>query len=332
MGLRLVVLCSRYSVAGYLALFICLCLSVVGCGRANYLAGLEKTIKFAKYREKLNLNLAAEWTGKGIRIRVPKQFQLVPGPKPVPEPDEGEEQPDEEPPDPREPEFLRGALPGIVAAWTAVVDIPDPDDPKQSLKVPAYLFVLSNHDMWAQESEGVELNAKGERVQTDALGFNSFAANLIVEGLNVELPADEEWDVEKYPPKHKYVAIKKFIAARLNKATIALKATIPASKSSDNDERTTEPATDPEQRNQPTVSQRDVEVDVDCKIYLAEAKDIRVTVLFIIPEKVESREKLSLDMDDANSSRITMCLETLAVSSKKPPKKQAGERSGGTGF
>ncbi|MCH8862018.1 MAG: hypothetical protein IID51_05860 [Proteobacteria bacterium] len=80
MGLRLVVLRSRHSIAGCLALVVCASLSIVGCGRAKYEARQKETIKYFAYREKLNLNLAAEWTGQGIRIRVPKQFQLMPGP------------------------------------------------------------------------------------------------------------------------------------------------------------------------------------------------------------------------------------------------------------
>ena len=325
MGLRLVADRTRHSVSSCLALWICLYLSIAGCGQGKYEDRLKETVKFAAYREKLNLNLAAEWAGKGIRIRVPKQFQFVPGP---PEPAEGEESPDEEPPDLRQPEFFRDDLPGIVAAWMMDVDIPDPDNPKQSLKVPAYLYVLSNYDLWEEGGEVEEVDSDEESSPTeDALDFNNLAANVIVDGLDVEMPGDADWALEKYPPRQGYVVQKKFTAAGL-KAIISLKATVGAAKSPDNGDRAATAAgaakPDPE-----TANQHDVHVNVNCKIYLVKAQDIRVTVLYIIPEQIEGREKLSLDPDNAKDSRIALSLETLSVSTAKPSKPQAGGRQGG---
>jgi len=62
---------------------VCVTLVVAaGCGRETYERRLEESKHYFTYLDKLNQNLAAPWAGRGIKLRVPKQFQEIAGPKP----------------------------------------------------------------------------------------------------------------------------------------------------------------------------------------------------------------------------------------------------------
>ena len=49
-----------------------------GCGRAKDEERLEESRRYFTYLDKLNQNLGPIITGKGVQIRVPKQFQVIP--------------------------------------------------------------------------------------------------------------------------------------------------------------------------------------------------------------------------------------------------------------
>jgi len=302
-----------------LSLLATVTLLVAGCGRAKYEKRLLKTVELAKYREKLNKNLSANWNSKkGVQIRVPRQFSEIRLPR-AKELKEGAEPPEEEVVDPRQPTFMSKTLPGLVGAWTAEVNlmVGEGEPPR---KAPAYLYVLSNYEMWTQPGEGEE-----------ALKFNtSIAPIAIVDGLDAKLPEQAEWVSETHPRGEGFVE-KKRLTAAIVKSTVLL--TLPAEESpeesepgSDSDNPESEILTPANAAPQP------VEVPVNCKMYLAGKKDIQVMVLLIVPEQMDPRENLSLDTSSEKGSRITMCLETLAVSSRKPKVKSSGdakESSGG---
>ncbi|MBT4864513.1 MAG: hypothetical protein HON53_05240 [Planctomycetaceae bacterium] len=283
---------------------------VAGCGRAKYEKRLLKTVELAKYREKLNENLGANWNSKkGVQIRVPRQFSQIRLPR-AEKPKEGEEPPEEEPVDPRQPTFMSEPLPGLIGAWTADVNLMVGED-EPARKAPAYLYVLSNYEIWTQPGQGKE-----------ALKFNTSTAPIaIVDGLNAKLPEQAEWVSETHPRGEGFVE-KKRLTAAIIKSIVQI--TLPAEEDPEDGETDLD---DPANEGliPANAAPQVVELPVNCKMYLAEKKDIQVMVLLILPEQIDPRENLSLDTSSKRGSRIAMCLETLAVSSRKPKVKSSGE-------
>lgn len=279
-----------------------MCLLTCACGRATYERRLEDTKDFAAYRKTLDENLADEWKGQGVRIRVPSQFERLGDPKQETA-ENGGNGSQENPPDPRQPDFLKVPLPGLVAAWKAEVEVSD-----QEFHVPAYLFVLSNYEMWKHEDQAEE-----------ALEFNKTTApNAVVDALGVVLPSPEQWAREKYPRNEEYVPVKEFLAAAF-KATVPMQVTVEVERGdgSDGGSDDADGNSGGDQPEQPKTRKQTVEVPVDCKMYLHDVKDIRVAIVVVVPEQVDPGERLSLESGRRNS-RIALCLETLAVSGEKP--------------
>lgn len=279
-------------------------LMLSGCGRAAYEGRLQQTVALAKYREKLDDNLSYEWSQKGVKIRVPRQFKEIKDDRK--EEDEDTENSDEPPaPDPRQPKFMSTPLPGIIGAWQAEVDLIEPDGKSQ-----AYIYVLSNYDMWTEEGQAEE-----------ALKFNdSLAPIAVVDGMRAKLPEPEEWISESHPRTGGYLPTDRLTAALL-KSRIALPFT-PTASSSGNGGDDSNGGDD-----RPAPAAQTIEMDVNCKIYLVEKKDMKVTLVFIVPANVADAENLSLDTAKQRSSRFAMSLDTLSVSSNKP--KRAKKKEGG---
>lgn len=117
-----------------------------GCGAELYEQRLENTRRLFQHMELLDSHLSGEWIDGscGVRIRPPRQFQLVPPPAP---PKKKAENSDAEPPesievDPRQPPYLNVELPGLRAAFVA--DMGAVQDGRQ-LNTSAYMYVLTNH-------------------------------------------------------------------------------------------------------------------------------------------------------------------------------------------
>lgn len=117
----------------------------VGCGYEEYNARLAETAKYFAYQEKMNSNLAAPVRETPIEeIRLPLQFAALPKPKPPAKREDGTT-PDEEPFDPRQPNYVNVTLPGLAAAWQAPIDTLVDGKPE---KRPGYIYALSNYWMF----------------------------------------------------------------------------------------------------------------------------------------------------------------------------------------
>jgi len=161
-----------------------ICVLIGGCGSQTYDQRLKNTIDYFRFLESRKVNLAGNaWKGAGVEIRVPRQFQLVPGPG---TPAEGDTTPP--PADGRQPRYMKGPLPGLIGAWRARVRVTGEEG-----TVPCDLFVLSNHELFAQE--------KG----TEALDFLNAATFQIFDGLGMPMPDGSEWKREEIPEKLGYV-------------------------------------------------------------------------------------------------------------------------------
>lgn len=125
-----------------LPLFCCLTL---GCGAEKYEKRLAETSEYFEYKDRINQELGPEWSGHGISLRMPRQFQLIPPPaSPTSEEGEAYEPPTE---DHRQPHYLGIELPGLVGAWKASVQA-DAGGSEQGRT--AYLYVFSNYDLHLQ--------------------------------------------------------------------------------------------------------------------------------------------------------------------------------------
>ncbi|MCA9026060.1 MAG: hypothetical protein KDA86_12705 [Planctomycetaceae bacterium] len=151
-----------------LALLSCLTL---GCGAEKYQERLAQTSEYFEYKDRINRELGPEWTGHGISIKVPKQFQLIPPPA---TPDGEEEEFASPTEDHRQPHYLGIELPGLVGAWKANVQA---DAEGSDHGRTAYLYLFSNYDLYHQPPDqfGVSVDpttfmSDFERQLTAAIG------------------------------------------------------------------------------------------------------------------------------------------------------------------
>ena len=88
-----------------------------GCGYESYNADLrENTVPYFEQRQDLDTNLSSPWERFGLSLRVPRGFDEV-NPPPPPTNEELEDPDLEEPADPRQPDYLLSALPGLRGAF-----------------------------------------------------------------------------------------------------------------------------------------------------------------------------------------------------------------------
>ena len=93
------------------------CVGTAGCGGESYSRDLKaNTVPYFELQRDLNANLAGPWESRGISLRVPQSFTLVP-PPPAPTDEESEDEYYEPPRDERQPAYLARDLPGLRAAW-----------------------------------------------------------------------------------------------------------------------------------------------------------------------------------------------------------------------
>ena len=98
--------------------FLPVCGVLIGCGGEGYSRDLKaNTVPYFELQRDLNANLAAAWESRGISLRVPQSFSLVP-PPPAPTEEEAEDEYYEPPRDERQPAYLTRDLPGLRAAWS----------------------------------------------------------------------------------------------------------------------------------------------------------------------------------------------------------------------
>lgn len=186
----------RYRLVAVLFIAGACLLPASGCGTATYRTRLEETRKYFEYLGRLNDNLRGKWREKGIELRVPKEFVEIPPPEP---PAEGEaETTAQETFDPRQPDYIRLELPGLVGAWKAD-DIPAAGDGDDAT-CDAYLYVLSNYDLWLEAGQTERPRA-----------FHSEFVSLLVGALGVPAPAEEDWQPIRAPERDGYVEPREFL-------------------------------------------------------------------------------------------------------------------------
>jgi hypothetical protein len=157
--------------------------SCCGCGVDKYEERLNESRKLFAEINEMEANLGREWSDKGVQIRMPRKFEPLPPP---------EVETDEEGnvtysgPDPRQPHFSDEPLPGLIGAWKAEVGADVDGEPKD---LPAYIYLLSNHFLWAGGDPGA------------AAGFHTLVLETVVNGIGLPSPEPTDWKAESFPPR-----------------------------------------------------------------------------------------------------------------------------------
>jgi hypothetical protein len=179
-----------------------------GCGRETYEHRLDESRRYFTYLDKLNQNLAAPWAGRGVELRVPKQFQEIAVPKPkakkapakkgagakdAPDPPADDK-------DPRQPNYADLIFPGLVGAFSTQLSVAGKG------REPGYLYVLSNGEL---------LGRKGS--DEKAAQFNKIVLHTIAQAVGQPDPAPEKMATDSVPkgdPKDAWVPNRTFKVVR----------------------------------------------------------------------------------------------------------------------
>lgn len=130
-----------------------------GCGSALYEERLGRTRLLFAHIDLLNDNLQSKWADPqtGAALRPPLQFTVMAGPeKPQPAPGEAPKEEEEDIPDPRQPGYLNVELPGLRGGFQAKVKVIG--DNNVEVVDDAWMYVLTNHDMYEQVDQAKEFN------------------------------------------------------------------------------------------------------------------------------------------------------------------------------
>jgi hypothetical protein len=179
-----------------------------GCGRATYEHRLDESKRYFTYLDKLNQNLSAPWIGKGVILRVPKQFEVIPPPKPkAAKKKKGEkdakdepaaaEAPEEEPRDPRQPSYADLTFPGLQGAFFSQLAVGGKAREK------GYLYVLTNGDL---------LGKKGS--DEKAAAFNRDVIHTIAQAVGQADPASDKLASNPVPKGEAWVLPRTFKVVR----------------------------------------------------------------------------------------------------------------------
>lgn len=180
------------------AVFLLVSLLLAGCGAEQYENRLDRTVRYFRYLDELEKNLAEKpWQGSGTRIRVPEGFDPVDPPM---------AQSESQRPSRDAPENVRRAaarnhpdfaltLPGIIGAWRAEMNVRDGDSR------PAWLYVFSNYDLWL-----------GKAPEEVAPHFHEDLVTRLVNRLNLSDPNPGHWSTQFIPSEggEAFVQRKKF--------------------------------------------------------------------------------------------------------------------------
>jgi hypothetical protein len=274
-----------------------------GCGRATYELRLEESRRYFTYLEKLNQNLGPIITGKGVQIRVPKQFEVIPGPIPkkkdpkkadkkgskdsdkaadkgadkdaakdAPKDPPADADDPEEERDPRQPKYADITFPGLQLAFSSDLSVGGKAHQK------GYLYVLTNGDL---------LGKRGS--DEKAAAFNNTVIHTIAQAVGQPDPPPEKMTNDAVPKGEAWVTKRTFKVVRPG---------FPAS-----------------------IEGKDYRID----IYNCKQEKNEVTFVYVLPENVSPAERLS--------SNIDLSLETLHLTKIVPSAKSAsGKAVGGLGL
>lgn len=157
---------------------------MAGCGSELYEQRLENTRRLFQHMELLDSHLTGEWSdaGSGLRIRPPRQFQMIPAPAPR---KKSAEEPDVSDVDPRQPPYLNVELPGLRAAFIADLGAVNEGKPAPTS---GYMYVLSNH----------VVGKKGPGDNTAKFGEN--VVTILCEALHMSA-RPEDWQTVVFPSR-----------------------------------------------------------------------------------------------------------------------------------
>ena len=180
-----------------------------GCGTETYEHRLNETAKYFAYVDLRDQALANNWSSPTVNMRVPVEFDLISAPRmaPAANPEETEAtDPEPEPTetvDPRQPDYIDLVLPGLEGAWRVEVPV---DLENETVDLPAYLYVLSNHYLLK------------EKMMDEALEFHNEVNNQLAAAFDQFLNM-EEFRTEKYPKGKGYSEPKSFLVGNFEPET-----------------------------------------------------------------------------------------------------------------
>ncbi|HEV3298565.1 MAG TPA: hypothetical protein VG055_02950 [Planctomycetaceae bacterium] len=178
-----------------------------GCGREAYERRLDESKRYFTYLDRLNQNLSPQWVGRGVKLRVPKQFEVIPERKPKPKKGAakggGKEAPKDaaDPPveerDPRQPTFAEITLPGLVGAFSTKLATAGKG------REMGYLYVLTNGEL---------LGRKGS--DEKAAQFNNTVIHTIAQAVGQPDPPPEKLVTNSVPKGEPWVPKRTFKMVR----------------------------------------------------------------------------------------------------------------------
>lgn len=260
-----------------------------GCGRETYEHRLDESRRYFTYLDKLNDNLSPQWNGHGVRLRVPKQFKVIPPPAPkakkkketakdgskkgtkdsakdsAKDAPQNEENPEEER-DPRQPKYADLTFPGLQGAFSTELSVGG------KAHQPGYLYVLTNGDL---------LGKKGS--DEKAAAFNNNVLHVIAQAVGQPDPATEKLASDTVPKGEAWVKKRTFKVVRPGFAA--------------------------------GIDGKDYRIDV----YNCKQEKNEVSLVYVLPENVAPTEKLGTNID--------LSLETLQVTKVSPMARSAGGKS-----
>ncbi len=197
----------RKGISATVFLFLTAALFLNGCGSETYEQRLDETAKYWAYVDLRNQALSNNWSSPTVNLRAPIEFELINAPvsAPVANPEETESaNPEpEETIDPRQPDYIDLVLPGLEGAWRVEVPV---DLENETVDLPGYLYVLSNHTLLK------------EKMMDEAFGFHDEVNNQIA-GAFDEFLNMEDFKTEKYPKGRGYSNPKSYLVGTFEPET-----------------------------------------------------------------------------------------------------------------
>jgi len=237
--------------------FVVTAVFAAGCGRETYERRLDDSRRYFTYLDKLNQNLSPTWTGKGVKMRVPRQFEEIPGPKPKPKPKKSpkggskekakepvEEEPTVEERDPRQPDYAEITFPGLQGAFKTSLSVGG------KARELGYLYVLTNGEL---------LGKKGS--DEKAARFNVDVLHTIAQAVGQTDPAPEKMATDAVPKGEAWVVPRTFKAVRPGFAA--------------------------------SIYGKDYRIEV----YNTKQEKNEVSLVYVLPENVSAAEKLANNID-----------------------------------
>jgi hypothetical protein len=179
-------------------------LTLVGCGQQVYEQRLAETSAMFSHLQTLGEHLSGEWSDGVAAVRLPKQYQQIAPPAPLP--------PGATPGttvlDPRQPDFVNVEFPGLRAAFQAQFGVAE-EGAADTKTILGHVYVLSNHYLGAAPpKKPAGAAAEGDKPVEEKLKPGDYAAHvlrLLADGLQTTVqpgPTFNDWPRETFPRNH----------------------------------------------------------------------------------------------------------------------------------